>query len=192
MPRTKTSVLPPADDTAAGDSLNTPGMRDQLPQFVPPSIDETWYIAMSRPRAKASSRPPPEAAMAGEDVMLAGIRFQPVVTATPLPDSEAVCRELPGELISIVSTPFRGPVAEGLKVTTTVHELTAASWTPVEQVDALVFAKSPLTVMLEIVSDWLLPLVRVNDLVGLPPGATVSVTLALCVSAPLVPVIVRG
>ena len=74
-------------------------------------------------------------------------------------------------------------------MTTTVHELTAASWTPVEQVDALVFAKSPLTVMLEIVSDWLLALVRVNDL-----GVLVAPTFLLPkskldgLSAALVPV----
>jgi hypothetical protein len=95
-----------------------------------------------------------------EKVKLAGLKLR--TAPVPVPESETVCG-LPGALSLIDSVPVRVPVAVGVKVTDIVQFAPAAR----DVVQAVVFAKSPVIVILMPVSGALPSEYRVTVCAGL-------------------------
>src|SRR5439155_5880093 len=80
------------------------------------------------------------------------------LTTVPVPESDTLCG-LPEALSVMVSVPVRDPMAEGINVTLIEQLAPAATLVP----QPFVWAKSPLTAMLEMLSAMLPVFVRVIE-----------------------------
>ena len=101
-----------------------------------------------------------------------------VTGCVPVPESEAVCG-LPAALSFTVRAPVRDPVAVGWKYTVTVQNFAAANVLGGTGHLLVLIWKSPLVVMLEIVSALVSAFLTVNVFVALVPPTGSLPKLAL-------------